>query len=34
MSKLHPQLTPLDVTHMTRVQVPGDSTEGQQLALT
>ena len=34
VSKLHPQLAPMDVTHVTRVDGPGDSAGGQQLTLT
>jgi hypothetical protein len=34
VSKLHPQLAPVDVTHMTRVEGPPDTRRGQQLTLT
>jgi hypothetical protein len=34
VSKLHPQLAPMDVAHVTRVEGPGDSAGGQQLTLT
>jgi hypothetical protein len=34
VSKLHPQLAPMDVNHATRVEGPNDSAAGQQLTLT
>jgi hypothetical protein len=34
VSKLHPQLAPMDVAHMTRVEGLDDSGRGQQLTLT
>jgi hypothetical protein len=34
VSKLHPQLAPMDVAHMTRVEGPDDSGRGQQLTMT
>jgi hypothetical protein len=33
-SKLHPQLAPMDVVHVTRVDGPDDIADGQQLTLT
>jgi hypothetical protein len=30
VSKLHPQLAPMDVTHVIRVEGPGDGAGGQQ----
>jgi hypothetical protein len=33
-SKLHPQLAPMDVAHVTRVEGPDEGTVGQQLTLT
>ena len=34
VSTLHPQLAPMDVAHVTRVEGPDDSAGGQQLPLT
>jgi hypothetical protein len=34
VSKLHPQLAPMDVAHMTRVEGPESGAGGQQLTLT
>jgi hypothetical protein len=34
VSKLHPQLAPVDVAHVTRVEGPGDAAGAQQLTLT
>ena len=34
VSKLHPQLAPMDVAHVTRIEGPDDSGRGQQLTLT
>jgi hypothetical protein len=34
VSKLHPQLAPMDVAHVTRIEGPGDGAGGQQLTLT
>jgi hypothetical protein len=33
VSKLHPQLAPMDVAHVTRVEGPTDTPGGQQLTL-
>jgi hypothetical protein len=33
-SRLHPQLAPIDVTHVTRVEGPDGSAGDQQLTLT
>ena len=33
-SKLHPQLAPMDVAHVTRVEGPDNGAVGQQLTLT
>jgi hypothetical protein len=33
VSTLHPQLAPMDVAHVTRVEGPGDSAGDQQLTL-
>jgi len=34
VSKLHPQLAPMDVAHVTRVEGPDNGAVGQQLTLT
>ena len=34
VSKLHPQLAPIDVAHVTRVERPGDGGGERQLTLT
>jgi len=34
VSRLHPELAPMDVAHVTRIEGPGNSTDGQQLTLT
>jgi len=34
VSKLHPQLAPMDVTHVIRVEGPDSGPGGQQLTLT
>jgi hypothetical protein len=34
VSKLHPQLVPMDVEHVTRVEGPDAGAGGQQLTLT
>ena len=34
VSKLHPQLAPMDVAHTTRVEGPDEDADGQQLSLT
>jgi len=34
VSELHPQLAPMDVAHVTRVEGPEDSAGGKQLRLT
>jgi len=34
VSKPHPQIAPMDVAHVTRVEGPDDSAGGQQLTLT
>jgi hypothetical protein len=34
VSRLHPQLAPMDVAHMTRVEGPESGAGGQQLTLT
>jgi len=33
VSTLHPQLVPMDVAHVTRVEGPDDGVGGQQLTL-
>jgi hypothetical protein len=34
VAKLHPQLGPMDVAHVTQVEGPGDGTGERQLTLT
>ena len=34
VSRLHPQLAPMDVAHVTRVEGPDGGAGGQQLSLT
>lgn len=34
VSKLHPQLAPMNVAHVTRVEGSDEETDGQQLTLT
>ena len=34
VSKLHPQLAPMDVAHVTRIEGPADGTGDRQLTLT
>jgi hypothetical protein len=34
VSKLHPRLAPMDVTHETRVEGPSSPDKGEQLTLT